>query len=152
MITQVTKEIHKFLELHVLELQNNKISIASRYLMNYEKYIKVLSSLNSYIKTIESYIDEVSINDGEHIAPFVIIGSAVDVQDMLTQEKRSIIITETGDGGNEDCFAACDENVSFLSDIGRKLLFKEAGQSILIKRPEIELNWRIDRISYYLNL
>ena len=152
MTLQVTKEIHKFLELHVLEMQNNKISIASRYLMDYEKYIKVLNTLNSYIKVLETYIDDVCLREGEHTPPFVIIGSTVDVQDMSTQEKRILFITLTDDEGKEECFEACDETVSFLSDIGRKLLFKEVGQSISVKGPEGELNLGIDRISYYLNL
>lgn len=152
MVKQVTRLIHRFLELHILELQNNTISIASRYLMNYDMYIKVLNILNSYTKCIETYIDKASITDGENTPPFVIIGSTVELLDISSQEKRSLLITEAVDGSMENVMGASTQTVSFLSDIGRTLLLKEEGQSVEIQTTEGESAFRINRINYHLIL
>ena len=152
MITQVTKEIHRFLELHILDLQNDKISIASSYLMNYEKYVKVLHLLNSYIKNIEAFIDEVNIQDGEHKPPFVIIGSTVEIEDSSSHETRRLTITVTEGSAQADDAPGSGEPVSFLSDTGIRLLLREEGQSVTIKGRENETEIKIVSISYPLNL
>lgn len=150
MIKRVTREIHKFLELHVLDLQNNKINIANRYLKDYEKYIKVLNFLNSYIKTVEKYIDEADIAGFEQIPPFVIIGSTVELQDISSRKKRTFIITESDECNTYD--ADSYDNVSFISDFGESLLFKEVGQILTIKQPDNERIIKIEKITYDLNL
>jgi transcription elongation GreA/GreB family factor len=152
-MTTLTKEIHRFLELHTLELQNSKISIANRYLTDYEKYIKVLNFLNSYIGTIEKYIDKAGIEAGEHSAPFVIIGSTVEVEDLATQKKHTVMVEKPdADYATAGPDSGC-EYAPFLSAASLSLLFKETGQQLTLQDgEENEYTGRIERIDYNLNL
>lgn len=152
MITSVTKEIHKFLQLHTLELQDHKISLANRYLTDYEKYMQVINYINYYTKTLEQYIDYFDISPGEHVPPFVIIGSIVAVRDALTQKQRMLIIIEPGAEPPATAEKVQYESISFLSDLGSSLLFKVVGQNFKIVEDGNEYIGTIERISYNLNL
>lgn len=152
MITSVTNEIHRFLQLHAQELQDDKISLANRYLTDYEKYMQVINFVNNYTKTLEKCIDRLDISPGEHVPPFVIIGSMVEVQDALTQKQRMLIISEPGSEPPSAAENVQYETISFLSDLGKSLLFKAVGQNLKIEEDGMACIGTIERINYNLNL
>ncbi len=149
MKTLVTNEIHRFLQFHALEMQDNKIKIANRYLANYEEYIRVLSFLNSYIKTVEKALDLLDISIGEHIPPFVIIGSKVELKDANAERKYVFLTDESGEYAPVS--APC-EAVPFHSGLGKELLFKEVGYTIKTEKGGNEFMGTIEQISYDLIL
>ncbi len=149
MTRYVTKEMNRFLELHALELQINKIRIVNRYLADYEKYMQVLNFLNSYIGTIEKYIHKAYITNGEQVPLFVIIGSIVEIQDISTQKKHILMIKKPDVEYATTVENSSYEDVPFLSATGRSLLFKEVGQDLILYEGEAnEFIGKIERIDY----
>ncbi|MGI5849343.1 MAG: hypothetical protein ACOX8Q_04675 [Christensenellales bacterium] len=152
MAKQITKEIYNFLVLHILEMRNQKINIANQYSIDYEKYIEVLEFLNSYIISIEEFLDKAKIVTGDHIPPFVIIGSIVDVADTISKTSRSLMIMAPGSHTVYDETKDGCEMVSCFSDIGRSMLLQEEGHSLTIKKPGGSIYRKIQRITYDLKL
>jgi hypothetical protein len=127
-MTNIPKEIARFLELHALEYQNKKIEIANRYLSDYEKYMQVLDFFNWYILSVENFIDRADISAGELVLPFAVIGSTVEIRDASDQKKYSLFIREPGTNHPGPQY----EEVSCISGLGRSLLFKKEGEDIVI--------------------
>ncbi|MDD5016516.1 MAG: hypothetical protein PHO15_00275 [Eubacteriales bacterium] len=147
MAIQVTKEIYSFLVQHILDMRDRKISIANNFSMDYEKYVNILSFLNSYIKSVEAFLEKVDIINGVHTPPFVIIGSVVEVLDMR-QKKHSFIIMAPGKSSRYDQANDGYETLSCLSDAGRSLLLKKRGQELTINKPDGQLVGTIERICF----
>lgn len=129
---QITKEVYNFLALHMKDIQTRKMTMVRQYSMDYDKYVKLLSFLNRYIKNIEVYLDNAVVADGESAPPFVTIGSIVDVKDS-SRRTRSFIITAVGTSSTYEASSGC-EAVSCFSELGMQLLFKEPGQEIKLEK------------------
>ncbi len=129
---QITKEVYSYLALHMKDIQNRKIAMVRQYSMDYDKYVKVLGFLNRYIKSLEMYIDNAVVVEGESKPPFVTIGSVVDIKDS-SRRSRSYIITGTGTASTYEASSGC-EALSCFSELGMQLLLKEAGQEIRLDK------------------
>ena len=147
-MTAITKDTIKFLELHAMEYQNKKIELANQYISDYKKYIHVLNFLNSYIHSIENYIDRADPLDGPPSVPFVIIGSVVDMRDASDNKKCTVRIREPGNNQGDSSY----EEVSCLSGLGKALLFKEPGQKIEFKEAGCTFLGTIEQIQYNFSL
>jgi transcription elongation GreA/GreB family factor len=128
----ITKGVFNYLAMHMKDVQTRKMKIVKQFVMDYDKYVKVLGYINAYIKNLETYLDNAIITEGEDRPPFVVIGSIVDIKDSA-RRSHSYIITAAGTSSTYEASSGC-EAVSCFSDLGMRLLLKEAGQEIRLEK------------------
>lgn len=145
----MTKEIYNYLVMHILDMQKNKLSMISKYAMDYDKYTAALDLLNGYIKGIEHYLNNTSIMEGEHEAPFVIIGSTVVVREKSSGKVHSFTIVppSRSHSPNSD-----SKPVSCFCGFGSSLLLKKEGHQVSVERPGGMAAGVIQGITYDLKL
>jgi transcription elongation GreA/GreB family factor len=119
------------------DMQYRKMKLVKQYSMDYDKYVKVLGFLNSYIKDIEVYLDNTVIVEGESTPPFAVIGSIVSVKDASKRE-QSYILTAAGTSSTYEASSGC-KDISCFSELGMQLLFKEVGQEIKLGKQSVAL-------------
>jgi transcription elongation GreA/GreB family factor len=135
--------------MHVIDMQKNKMSIVKRYSMDYDKYTAALDLLNGYIHDVEDYLDNASVTDGEQEAPFVIIGSAVDILEKASGRVQTFTIVPPGRNGLSK---SGSQVVSCFCSFGRALLLKKEGHEISIEETGGRAAGVIQRIRYDLKL
>lgn len=145
-------EVLNYLTLHIMDIRDKKISIANCFSMDYEKYIQTLQFLNNYIETLEDFIEKARRIEEKNIEPFVIIGSVVDFTDSGSHKPRSFIILAPGTSSRYDQAHDGHTTISCLSDAGRAMLFKRAGDEVAVRQGDTPLSGQIVRISYDINL
>jgi transcription elongation GreA/GreB family factor len=135
--------------MHILDMQKNKISMISRYAMDYDKYTAALDLLNGYIHGVEHCLNNASIMEGEHDAPFVIIGSKVDVREKASGKVHSFTIVPPG---RSESLNSDSKPVSCFCGFGSALLLKKAGHLVSIEQPGGRAAGFIQGIRYDMKL
>ena len=139
----ITKEMFQYLVEHIKDVHNKKISIANAFALDYSAFITVLEFVNSYIRTIENYLEAAKIGSGQHELPFVILDCTVFVtshKDGKTYRYRIIPPTNKTPSENIDDLISID----CISPLGKALLFK----SVEDKVESVGLTGKIQKIDF----
>jgi transcription elongation GreA/GreB family factor len=149
---RIANVIFNYLVYHAGELQKNKIAIARQYSREYEPHLKMLTFLDAYIQGIEDRLDSCERVQGQEDAPFVILNSTIEVENIQDGECARLCVTLPVEGFLTPYEQFKDAKVvSCFSHAGRALLFKEQGQPFALDEGG-EKNCMIRSIEYPLNL
>lgn len=125
-----TKSVFNYLLDHMLDIHRKKMRIVSAYSHDYDSYTQKLTFINSYIKSIEAFLDSSSKDPASTEIPFVILGSSVSVKRANTAEhfKVKIILP------NEQTDAKTEGAAIYtcFSDWGYTLLLKKPGEHFFV--------------------
>ena len=72
MCSVVTQDVFNYLFKHMLDIHDQKMNLVSSYSIEYDAYMKMLTTLKDYIKRLEKYIESAQIQCGQNELPFVI--------------------------------------------------------------------------------
>ena len=133
MCSVVTQDVFNYLLKHMLDIHDQKMSLVSSYSIEYDAYMKMLTTLKDYIKRIEKYLESAQIQSGSNHLPFVLFGSHVYLSNEKTGENLlcSIILP------NDPRYGKSLHNDVLLIDwcagAADALLYKSVGDSVSVE-------------------
>lgn len=128
-------------QLKTIEIRRKNASQFSDDAGKYGEIDKIIDLYEN--KLLDLMEKSVRIDDEDDKLPLVLIGSEVNVLDLDSGESASFQIVNTS-------FFELDENhVTFVSPIGKALLFKKVGDKVSVKIPIGVINYEIKGISLH---
>ncbi len=139
----LSKNIFENIVKHLVDLEDEKNKLMEEYFpeptMERNEFRKLL---DKYITQVDRLLKNTGVSENvDNHFPFVIIGSEVEVQDYETNDvfEFKIVPPFQGSAGNND--------VSYLSPIGKSLLLKKVGDKAVVNAPGGEFCYKIISIS-----
>ncbi|MDD3839503.1 MAG: GreA/GreB family elongation factor [Clostridia bacterium] len=127
---------------HLQNVKNQKDELIEEYFPEpSEQRHKFEVFISGYLRQLDSLAAEFSnSSEDQNICPFVIIGSEVEVEDLDTKESFTFTVV----GPYKDNIQ--NGHVSYLSPVGRSLLFKKNGELVTVNAPGGVFNYTIKSI------
>ena len=150
MCSVVTQDVFNYLLKHMLDIHDQKMSLVSSYSIEYDAYMKMLTTLKDYINRIEKYLESAQIQNGSNHLPFVLFGSHVYLSHAKTGENFlcSIILPNDPRYGKSvhndvhliDCSSTAADALLYKC-VGDTVYLEECGEikSMTIKAIEIDV-------------
>jgi transcription elongation factor GreA len=144
--TAVSKFVFDLLERHLVSVEEEKDRIIEKYFSNPMQDKNEFEWLvNDYIKKIQTYLSEVKVvEEADHVCPFVMIGSIVEVEDLEEHELETFQIVSPLEQ-EEDIRP---DYASYLSPIGKALLLKKAQEKVSVETPMGTVYYQIKSIQF----
>ncbi|NLZ92472.1 MAG: GreA/GreB family elongation factor [Firmicutes bacterium] len=98
--------------------------------------------IDNYVNGVKQFIQEAEKASNVTEAPFVFIGCTVQVKDVNSGEIMEFHVVDPLQGRVED------DNVSYLSPVGRALLLKKVDDEIKVKTPGGNVHYKILAIKF----
>jgi len=144
--TAVSKSVFDLLERHLILVEEEKERIIEKYFsspMQDKNEFEWL--MNDYIKKVQTYLSEVKVvEEADHVCPFVMIGSIVEVEDLKENELETFQIVSPFEQEEE----IRPDYASYLSPIGKALLLKKAQEEVRVETPMGTLHYQIKSIQF----
>ncbi|HHY90254.1 MAG TPA: GreA/GreB family elongation factor [Clostridiales bacterium] len=144
--TAVSKSVFDLLERHLILVEEEKERIIEKYFsspMQDKNEFEWL--MNDYIKKVQTYLSEVKVvEEADHVCPFVMIGSIVEVEDLKENELETFQIVSPFEQEEE----IRPDYASYLSPIGKALLLKKAQEKVSVETPMGMLHYQIKSIQF----
>jgi len=131
----------KLLE-HMVKLEENKSKMIDEYFPEYgDERSGFIELFSYYLSEMDRIIKRIKISDdADDTFPFVVIGREVKIQDIDEDELFTYRLVSPFD---RDITNGC---VSFISPVGKALLFKRKGEDFSVKTPGGIYRYRIKHI------
>ncbi len=132
---------------HLVEIEEKKKSLLEEFFPeNPAERSEMELYIHNYIQQIDQLIKNTNkLQTTDNMIPFVTIGSEVELQDLSTQEVfKYHIVYPFSDNIKE-------EDVSFLSPVGKSLLLKKAGDIVEVTAPGGVFQYEIKSILLHIN-
>lgn len=98
--------------------------------------------IDNYVDGIKQFIQRAEKTNSATTAPFVFIGCVVQVVDISNAEIIEYRVADPLQGHVED------NDVSYLSPVGRGLLLKKVGDEVKVKTPGGVIHYKITAIEF----
>lgn len=140
----LSEKMFDYLSCHGKEIaREHKLLLKELYTEETQESINFEAFFKEYLSNMDSYLTTVNvIADTKDDCPFVIIGSIVEVHDLLEKEDYQYhIVLPYKQQKNTNI-----DNASCLSPLGKALLFKRKEEHVKIQIPAGELHYSVNKI------
>lgn len=143
---KLTKQAHEKMLAHLVDIEERKVLIADEYYREMdEERISFISLLDKYITLLDKTLRKTEISEEAYNEfPFVSIYSEVRVSEPDTGEGYSYKIIPP----EADDLQKADE-ITYLSPVGKALMLRKSGDTVVIKAPQGEYSIKIESIKLF---
>lgn len=137
---QLSKTVYELLLKQLVSIEDRRRN-STRFNDKYDSQNELIKLQDAYEYKLRKLIESsVQTDSNDNSVPFVLIGCEVDVYDIDSEEMTAYRIVNT------TVFDLDENHVTFISPIGKALLFKKIGDQVSVKIPVGDMRYEIKAI------